>query len=273
MNNFEKILTKDLKAIWEQKPLIHHITNFVTMQDCANLCVAVGASPFMAFYEEEVEEAVNLSKALVLNLGTPSPERIRAIILAGKKANENKIPIILDPVGVGATSFRKKNIEKILQEIHIDVIKGNVAEIKSLLNVSLGENKGVDSSDLLDKKMKQNIKNLAALQNCIVVVTGETDIITNGKQMCEIKRGSKMITNISGAGCMNATLIGSFCAVNKDYFVSACEALFTMNYVAEQAEKALQSIDGAGMFKIRLFDMISHLHEYEFEKEEGVIFV
>lgn len=273
MNNFEKVLTKDLKIIWNTKPLIHHITNFVTMQDCANLCAAVGASPFMAFYEGEVEEAVDLAEALVLNVGTPSPERINAVILAGKRANERKIPVILDPVGVGATTFRKKSIERILQEVHIDVIKGNVAEIKALLNLSVGENKGVDSFDLLNEKMKENIKNLAAFQNCIVAVTGATDMITDGKKLCVIKRGSDRIINVSGAGCMSTTMIGSFCAVNEDYFVAVCEALFTMNYVAEQAEKALQSIDGIGMFKIRLFDMVSHLHEYEFEKEEGVIFV
>lgn len=273
MNDFYTAVQKQLKTIQEKKPILHHITNYVTMQDCANLCVAIGACPVMASYIEEVEEIVFQSHGLVLNMGTPDLGRIKAMIRAGKKANACNIPVIFDPVGAGASTFRKQSSTEILNEVHCSVIKGNGAELKALAGIGLSEKRGVDSVEPLDTLLKNSMKELAKKWNCVIAVTGEQDSITDGTRFCTIDRGSRLLGAVSGAGCMGATVTAAFCSIEKDFFRAAAGALFSVAYGAELAEKALLDKEGSAMFKVRFFDALSMLYNSEKIEKGGVCFV
>ena len=271
MNDFFETYCENLKKIRETKPLVHHITNFVTMQDCANLAVAIGASPMMAFFEDEVEEIAAAAKSVVLNCGTPSPERLKAILRAGKAANQNNVPVVLDPVGVGASKFRKEGICEILKEVHPHVLKGNVSEIMTIAGLDVTKNRVVDTTEFLEHSLEVKFRQLARQMNCVIVATGKEDLITDGKRICRLDRGSSYLTKVSGSGCMTATLIGCFLAVEQDAFQAAFGGILTINEAGEWAEKNLTSIDGEGMFKVRMFDAISKVLKYQ--KKEGVFFV
>ena len=272
MNNFLNEYFSALNEIKARKPMVHQITNFVTMQDCANITVAVGASPIMAYFEEEVEEIVSISDCLVLNTGTPEPKRIKASINAGKKANELSIPIVLDPVGMSISRFRKDSHRLLINEVKPSIIKGNVSEIKSLVGLTLNENKGVDSEDIFEESIKEKIMEKAKELKLVIAVTGKVDFITDGKRCCEIKRGSKMLSTISGSGCMTSSVTGSFCGILNDYFLGAVFGILTMNFAGEMAEKALSFPDGAGMFKVRLFDYVYNMNSIKTLSLEGVCF-
>lgn len=271
MNNFGEEIKISLNKIKTENPMVHHITNFVTMQDCANITVAVGASPVMAYYKNEVGEITFAAKSLVLNTGTPDKGRIKAVINAGVAANNKNIPVVLDPVGVGATDFRQKSIEKILREVKPAVIKGNVSEIKFLAGLDIIK-KGVDAGDKFESDLKEIFKNLAKKLQAVIIVTGEQDYITDGIRSCTISRGTKMFRSISGAGCMTSSVVGSFLAVENDSFLAAVYGVYTMNVCGELAEKALAQNEGAGTFKVKLFDEIYSLYKIENLVEDGVLF-
>lgn len=253
-----------LKLIKEKKPLIHHITNYVTANDSANIVLAMGASPIMANALEEVEEVVSLASALVLNMGTLSKNNAEAMLVAGKKANQLGIPVILDPVGVGSTIFRGNTANRIIKEVKLEVIRGNISEIKWISGIN-SENKGVDASqqdivELENLEYGKNIaENLALKLNCVIAITGATDIISNGTKTTFIKNGHKMLSTVTGTGCMCTSIIGTYCAVTKDYFTAAAAGVMTMGVAGERAYEKLASIDGgSGSFKVRLIDSISN---------------
>lgn len=272
MNDFLNEYLKALNEIKKLRPMVHQITNFVTMQDCANITVAVGASPIMAYFEEEVEEIVSLSSALVLNTGTPEPNRIKASLKAGKKANELSIPIVLDPVGMSVSRFRRQSLEALLNCVKPSIIKGNVSEIKALIGLKLNENKGVDSEDIFEESIKEKIMEKARELKIVIAVTGKTDFVTDGVRLCEIKRGSKMLSFISGSGCMTSSLTGSFCGVMEDYFLASVFGILTMNFAGELSEKKLSFPEGAGMFKVKLFDYVYNMNRIKTLDMEGVYF-
>lgn len=251
-----------LKLIREKKPLVHHITNYVTINDCANIVLAIGASPIMADAVEEVEEIVSLASALVINMGTLSKEHVEAMLVAGKKANELGIPVILDPVGVGATAFRKKSAEKIIKEVKLAVIRGNVSEIKSISGISV-KSKGVDVSerDIIQTDSleygKDISEELALKLNCVIAITGAIDIISGEGKAVFIDKGHKMLSTVTGTGCMCTSLIGAYCAVSRSYFEAAVAGILTMDLAGEKAYKNLKTIDeGSGSFKMKLMDSI-----------------
>lgn len=272
MNDFFETFKKDLKLIKEKNPMVHHITNFVTMQDCANICVALGASPVMAFYSGEVSEITAVSNSVVLNTGTPDNERIKSVIISGKEAEKKGIPIILDPVGVGATNFRRESIKTVLQNIKPSIIKGNSAEIKVLSGCMPKLNKGVDSVENFDENDKFTAKILAKNTGSVIAVTGTEDYITDGEREITITRGSKFLKTISGSGCMTSTLTGGFAAVEKDMFLACAFGILTMDLCGETAEKLLLDNEGAGMFKVRLFDAVYNMANTHYDFREGIHF-
>lgn len=248
-----------VQLVSEKNPIVHHITNFVTMQDCANLAVAFGASPVMAYYAGEVGEIASHADAVVLNLGTPTPERIDAIFIAGKGANENNVPVVVDPVGLGVSVFRKKSMKALLQQVKPSVIKGNTSEIRALCSAVTSFGKGVDTAHEMDAALMDQSAALAARLQTVIAVSGRQDFITDGRRNCRIDRGSKWLTKISGSGCMATTLTGAFSGVMEDMFYAAVFGILAMDIAGEMAESSLTGNDGPGAFKIKLFDAVSNL--------------
>jgi len=257
-----------LIKIKENRPLIHHITNYVTINDCANVVLAVGGSPIMANDPAEVSEVVAMAKALVLNIGTPNNNNFQSMLLAGKKAKEMSIPIVFDPVGAGATSFRKEMCSRLLEDVRPDVIKGNISEIMYLANVD-GCYYGVDSLQDIDNAagiVQQLAKNL----NCIVSATGRRDFVSDGSTSYVINNGHDMLSKVTGTGCMTSSLIGAFCSVTTDYLKGAVAGIMTMGISGQLANACLLSDEGIGMFKVRLFDNIYNLNKETFIREGAV---
>lgn len=244
-----------LSKIKTKKPLIHHITNYVTANDSANIVHSIGASPIMADAIEEVEEIVSKASSLVINMGTLNSTRLEAMLKAGKKANELGIPVILDPVGVGATTFRKDAAFKLLKEIKFSVIKGNLSEIKALNGMD-ALSKGVDSEELDSENSKEVVKALSQKLNTIVASTGEVDYISDGNRIAIVKNGHKMLSEITGTGCMSTSLIGAYSSVTKDYFSAAIAGITTMGIAGEIAYEKLSASEGNGSFKVYLLDAV-----------------
>jgi hydroxyethylthiazole kinase len=257
----EKI-TELLCCVREKKPLVHHITNYVTVNDCANIVLALGGSPVMADAIEEVEEMVSIASALVINIGTLNSTKVEAMLKAGKRANEIGIPVVLDPVGVGATPYRKEAALKLLKEIKFSVVRGNLAEIKTLsgMNALL---KGVDSEEAVSDDVKSIAKNLAAKLKSIIVISGEVDYVSDGMKVISIKNGHRMLTDVTGTGCMSTSLIGVYCGITKDYFAASTAGIMTMGIAGEIAFERLSDDQGSGSFKVNLVDAI-----YKFSKKE-----
>jgi hydroxyethylthiazole kinase len=240
-----------LDRIREQKPLIHHITNWVTIYDCANITRTVGALPVMAHAVEESSDMTAIASALVLNIGTLTPELIESMIMAGKKANQINIPVLLDAVGVGATALRTESANKIISEVKVDIIKGNSAEIGVLAGVNAIV-KGVEAMSV-EGNLVDIATRLAKEKNATVVITGVQDIVSNGKDTYLIDNGHKMMGAIVGTGCMASSVIGSFVAVEKDYAFAATSALVCFGIAGELAARASK---GPGTYKEAFYDEI-----------------
>jgi hydroxyethylthiazole kinase len=247
-------ISNNLKAVKEKSPLIHHITNYVTVNDCANMTLAIGASPVMADDIEEVEEMVGFSGALVINIGTLNERTIRSMITAGKKANEHGIPVILDPVGIGATKLRTNTVKRLLENIKFTVIRGNMSEIKLLGGIDTII-KGVDSTASAEGG-EEIAATLSKSLSCTIAITGAVDIVTDGIRICHITNGDKLLSSITGTGCMCTSLIGSYLGAGKDSFISAIGGIMTMGLAGELALKSLKENEGIGTFKTRLFDEV-----------------
>lgn len=244
----------DIKSIRKQSPLIHNITNYVVMESSANALLALGASPIMAHAIEEVEEIVHLAHSLVLNIGTLSSSWIQSMIMALKAANVKPIPVVLDPVGAGATHFRTNTVHTLLNEGHISVIRGNASEISSLID-SHYKTKGVDS--LLDPLDCHPIaKEIALKNNCVVWMSGQTDIITDGKKSSLIYNGHPLMSRVTGMGCMATAITGAFLAVNQNTFSGCTHAALIMGIAGELAGKNSQ---GPASFKGSLIDALYHI--------------
>ena len=248
-----------LGQIRNNKPLIHHIANMVVMNDTANITLAVGALPVMAHAIEEVEEMVGLAGALVLNIGTLTGEQIESMLRAGKRANQRGIPIVLDPVGAGATRFRTESSLRLLRELDIAALRGNAAEIGALLGVQ-GETRGVESISLAEDRA--SVARRAAQEfGCSVAITGARDIIADGQRLAFVDNGHPLLASITGSGCMSTTLVGAFLAVEPDAWRASVAALVTLGLAGEQA--ALKA-SGPGTFRSHLIDAVASLNEQTF---------
>ncbi len=253
-----------IKKVREESPLIHHITNYVTVNDCANITLAFGASPVMAHCIDEVEEMVSISSALVLNIGTIQSSSIEAFIKAGKKAISLGKPVIFDPVGCGASKLRSDVSKAIINEVKPSVIKGNMAEIKHLL-FNKSNMKGVDSEESMKDAEKISVE-LALKTNAVVVTTGKVDYITDGKRIAAVSNGTSMLSKITGTGCMLNSIIASCCSVNNDYLVSSAVATSAMGICGETAEKNLNINEGSGTFRYRLIDAFYFIDDEKINK-------
>jgi hydroxyethylthiazole kinase len=251
--------------IKENRPVIHHITNYVTMNDSANVVLAIGGSPIMANDPGEVIEVAAMAKALVLNMGTPNNNNLQSMLLAGKKAKEMKIPVVFDPVGAGATSFRREMCCRLIEDIKPDVIKGNLSEIMYMSNIG-GFSCGIDSFADVDNGT-EIVKKLAGNLNCVVAATGRRDIISNGSTTYIINNGHEMLSRITGTGCMTASLVGAFCSATENCLTGALGGIMAMGVAGQLAFDSLQPNEGTGMFKVRLFDNIYNLNREVFVRE------
>ncbi len=226
---------KDIEKIRETSPLVHNITNFVVMNNTANALLSIGASPVMAHAIEEVADMASIASALVINIGTLSSHWIEAMKIAMQTARLKGIPIIIDPVGVGATKYRTQTVKELIAETRPSVIRGNASEIMALLDDNV-KTKGVDSNHSSDNALSAATA-LANYHNCVVVVSGATDIITDGKQSIFIDNGHAMMPKVTGLGCTATAITGAFCAVNSDYLQACANAMATMSITGELAVK------------------------------------
>jgi hydroxyethylthiazole kinase len=243
-----------LGRVRREKPLIHHLTNWVTIYDCANIVKVFGASPVMAHAREEVADMADIASALVLNIGTLTSDFIDAMILAGKSANRKKIPVVLDVCGAGATKFRDDECFEILDKIRVSIIKGNSSEITRMAGESV-RTRGVDASTV-ERNLQEVTGALAKKRNCAVVITGKEDIVADEKRVILVKNGHPMMANIVGTGCMATSVIGTFAAVEKDGVAASVAGLVCYEVAAEIAAK---QANGPGSFKEKLFDAVYNL--------------
>lgn len=240
-------------------PLIHNITNYVTVNDCANAVLAIGASPIMADDVAEVEEIVSISSALVINIGTLNQRTIESMIIAGKKANELHIPIVLDPVGAGASSLRNKATREILSQVKIDVLRGNLSEVSFVAGLSVST-KGVDTAEADQKNDATDIaKKVADKLSCVVGITGEVDTISDGVRVAKIANGNKLLAKVTGTGCMTSALVGSFCGATTDYYTAAVAGIAAMGISGELAFEKTGAV-GTGSFHIGIIDALSNMN-------------
>ena len=248
------------EEIREKSPLIHNITNYVTVNDCANAVLAIGASPIMADDIGEAADITAISSALVINIGTLNRHTIPSIFEAGKRANEIGIPVVFDPVGAGASLLRNNTSREIVENIKLSIIRGNLSEVSFIAGLEVST-KGVDSSEADSTKYDavDIAKSVAKKLNCIVAITGATDIITNGKTLVKIKNGHKMLSRVTGTGCMTTALVGSFAGATDDYLTAAVAGVASMGIAGEIAYEKCGRI-GTGNFHIAIIDALSNLN-------------
>ncbi|MFH1102615.1 MAG: hydroxyethylthiazole kinase [Pseudomonadota bacterium] len=258
---FSEKAAQNLMAIRNTKPLIHNITNFVVMNFSANALLSMGASPVMAHAHNEVEEMVALSGSLVLNIGTLTDEWVSAMIKAGKRANDLNIPVILDPVGSGATSFRTASAKKILAATTIRVIRGNPSEIISLSDRS-SMTKGVDSVHTVEDAF-QPATSLASELGTTLAITGPKDLITDGKKIVRVLNGHPLMGRVTGTGCVATAITGAFLAVDPDPVRASATAL---SFFGLAGEIAAQSASAPGSFMAALLDSLYRITPEMLEK-------
>ena len=257
-----------LNKVRENKPLVHHITNYVTVNDCANITLGIGASPVMADAIGEAADITAIASSLVLNMGTLNERTIPSMIAAGKAANVKGIPVVFDPVGAGASKLRNDTALQIISEVKLSVLRGNISEIKFIAGLN-SETKGVDASesDMADtENAGQLAKQLAQKLACVVVISGAVDTISDGSKTVFIENGHAMLGNLTGTGCMCSSLIGCFCgAAAEQVFAAAIAAMICMGIAGEQAFEKTGRL-GNGSFRTALLDAVSLMNADSLEK-------
>lgn len=246
-----------LARVREARPLVHLITNTVTQNDVANATLAIGAAPVMAQAPEEVEAMVAQAGALVLNLGTPTVERVDAMLRAARRAGAEGIPVVLDPVGAGATPFRTAQIERLLGEIRLACVRGNAGEIAALAGRP-GAVRGVDAApgEAAEDGRARLAAALAARLHCAVAATAEVDVVTDGARLVRLAHGHPWLRQVTGSGCMATACIGAFAAVEPDALAAAVAGLACFEIAAEHAARIAA---GPGSFRVALFDALAAL--------------
>jgi hydroxyethylthiazole kinase len=242
------------RRVREKRPLVHHITNYVTVNDCANITICAGGAPVMTDAPEEAVEMAAIAGALVLNIGTLNASQIESMILAGRMANERSIPVVLDPVGAGATRFRTESTKRLLDKLEITILKGNAGEIGVIAGVE-AKVRGVDSHGMTGDPVTI-ARELADSLGLIVAISGITDIVTDGRNVLLVDNGHPMMGSISGTGCMAASVTGTFAAESRDPVTATATALAAFGL---SGEKAAAGAQGPFTFKTALFDELANL--------------
>ena len=244
-----------LARIRDEKPLVHQITNYVVMNETANATLALGALPVMAHAIEEVEEMVGLASALVLNIGTLSSHWVESMVLAGRVANDRGIPIVLDPVGAGATRYRTDTARALLAELRVAVLRGNVGEIATLVGVQ-AEVRGVESI-AAGSDAAELARAAADRLDLVVAATGAVDHVSDGDRVAAIANGHALLASVSGTGCMSTAITGAFLGAKRDEpFEAAVEALVAFGVAGEDAAVEAR---GPGTFHAGLYDALAAL--------------
>ncbi|HPP74289.1 MAG TPA: hydroxyethylthiazole kinase [Armatimonadota bacterium] len=251
MKLVEKI-AEDLSAIREKRPLVHSITNYVVMNETANATLCIGALPIMSHAKEEVEEMAGIAGALVLNIGTLSPDWIDAMELAGKRASEKNIPVILDPVGAGATKLRIDSSKRLLEKVRVSIVRGNAAELAALAGIT-SEVRGVESMGASETPV--NIaKRFASAYGCTAAITGAVDVVSDGSRTAQISNGHVMMSKVVGTGCMSDVIVAAFASVETDTFTAAVGGLAAFGIAGELAASA--SGNRPGTFHLEMYNAL-----------------
>jgi hydroxyethylthiazole kinase len=260
-------LHETLQKVRERNPLVHNITNVVVTNFTANGLLALGASPVMAYAAEEVADMAKIASSLVLNIGTLNSQTVESMIIAGKSANDNNVPVIFDPVGAGATLYRTETAQRIMKEVKVSIIRGNAAEIANVVGEKW-EIKGVDAGET-----KGNVVDLAKTaakkMNCVVVITGKEDVITDGETTYVVANGHPILTKVTGTGCLLTSVIGAFAGVEKDLLQAAVAALTYYGIAAEKAAKQTAE-QGPGSFQIEFLNQLSLVSEVDINQFSSV---
>ncbi len=260
------MLGKMLENVRVTNPLVHCITNYVTANDCANALLAIGASPIMADDIADIYDITPISKALCINLGTLKKSSLTSMLEAGKIANKLSIPVVLDPVGAGASAFRTDSAKELINHIHFSAIRGNASEISALYN-GLKNNRGVDANTTCAGN--ENIaKAFSKDTGATVIVSGDADYISNGVDTFITLNGHKMMRYVTGAGCMLTSIVGAFIGANKDDITAACiAAVCAMGLCGEKAYKRLGKNDGNATYRNYIIDELFHLNKNELAED------
>ncbi len=256
MSDPAKTAAELMSRVRARKPLIHHITNLVVMNETANITLCAGALPVMAHAPEEVAEMAGAASALVLNIGTLTTQQVDSMLLAGRAANAKGIPIVLDPVGAGATKLRTDSAIRLLKELKIAIVRGNLAEVATLAGyearISGVESMGVDAD-------AENVAvNMAQRFRCVVAITGKVDVVSDGKRVARISNGHAMMSTVTGTGCMATTVVACYAAVETDHLTAASSALAVYGLAGEIAASKAK---GPGTFHVELYDALAVLTE------------
>ena len=250
------------------RPLVHCISNYVTANDCANILLACGGSAIMADDPDEVKEVTAMCGGLVLNMGTPNPRRLEAMLRAGEEANRLSHPVILDPVGVGSSALRREAGRRILERVRFAAIRANATEIATLVCGS-DAHRGVDADtgETAMDESEVNAKKLSQKTGAVVVVTGDTDIVTDGKRLYRIYNGHPMMRTVTGTGCQLSALLGACVTANPDRpLQAALAAVCAMGLCGEIAHDRLGPSDGNASYRNYIIDAIYNLTPEELEK-------
>jgi hydroxyethylthiazole kinase len=245
---------ESLRRLRERKPLVHQITNYVVMNETANATLALGALPVMAHAREEVEEMVGLAGALVINIGTLSPAWVDAMLAAGRAANAKGIPVVLDPVGAGATRYRTETARRILDEVDVAVLRGNAGEVATLVGVE-AEVRGVESI-AAGGDPGELAREAAGSLGLVASVTGPVDHVSDGERLVKVANGDPLLAAITGSGCMSTAITGCFLTVVDSPLDAAAEALVAFGVAGEDAARDAK---GPGTFHANLYDALAAL--------------
>jgi len=256
-----KEIIEDLEFVRAKSPLVHNITNYVVMNADHVLDLLVGASPVMAHAVEEVEDMVGIAAALVINIGTLSGHWVEAMFKAARRAKNKGIPIVLDPVGAGATPYRTRTVRELIQTVPPAIVRGNASEIMAMVDDS-AKTKGVDSASATEAAM-DSARHLSQQLGGVVCVSGETDTIIHKDKMVLIRNGHALMPKVTGLGCTATALCGAFAAVEPDFFRATAAAMAVMGIAGEiAAEKS----SGPGSLQVQFLDALYNLDGSEIEK-------
>lgn len=266
------MLSEMLENLRKTKPLIHNITNYVTVNDCANILLACGAAPIMSDDIGEVEEITSICSGLNINIGTLNQTTIPSMFAAGKKANALNHPVLLDPVGAGASALRTDTANGLLEKVQFTVIRGNISEIKTLA-LGAGTTKGVDA-DVADTVTEETLdsviafaKAFAAKTGAVIAITGAIDIVTNGQKAYVIRNGHPMMSAITGTGCQLSAMMTAYIAANPTCILdAAAAAVCAMGLCGELAFARLNVRDGNATYRNYIIDEVWNLTAQQLEK-------
>lgn len=253
--------TEALENLNEQRPLVHHLTNHVTVNLVANVTLCTGALPVMAQSIEEVEEMASAASALVINLGTLDPEFVDAALAAGREANRRGAPVVLDPVGAGATTLRTSSAQRVLSELSVAAICGNAGEVATLAGLS-AEVRGVESVSLQNGDAREATAEAARALGTTVIATGPTDYISGAGRTLAVENGHPLMGRVVGTGCASTAVVGCFAAVSGDTGGLDPEtAAAALTYFGRAGESAAEKADGPGTLEPRLLDALAVFSE------------